>query len=94
MSKTAIKLEATQRDEAQNPRQLRASGFIPVSIYGKGVESKSLQINAHEFELSSRGNLEADYEIVFGKEKFNVKIAEVQKNYSINQVLNVEFKTI
>ena len=91
---TIIKLTAQLREADKNPRQLRASGFIPATVYGKGVDSKNIQVDAHDFELTTRGNLEATYELSIGKEKFNVVIQEIQKNYSINQVLNIEFKIV
>ncbi len=89
---TIIKLNAQIRDEDKNPRQLRALGFVPATVYGKGMESKNIQICAHEFEMSTRNNRDAVFELVVGKEKFNVVIQELQKNYSTNQVLNIEFK--
>lgn len=89
---TIIKLNAQEREADKNPRQLRASGFIPATVYGKGMDSKNIQVNAHEFEMTSRGNLNATFELAVGKEKFNVVIQEIQKNYSTNTVLNIEFK--
>lgn len=91
---TIIKLSAQEKETDKNPRQLRASGFIPATIYGKGMESKNIQLNTHEFELASRNNRDAKYEICLGKEKFNVVIQELQMNYATNTTLNVEFKTV
>lgn len=89
-----IKLTAQEKDMDKNPRQLRSAGFIPATVYGKGMESRNIQVNAHEFELASRNALDAVYELQLGKEKIKVTIIDVQKKHSINQVLNIEFKTV
>ena len=35
---TIIKLNAQEREADKNPRQLRAAGFVPATVYGKGME--------------------------------------------------------
>ena len=89
---TIIRLNAQERNADKNPRQLRAEGFVPATVYGKGMESKNIQICAHEFEMNTRNNRDAVFELAVGKEKFNVVIQELQKNYSTNELLNIEFK--
>ena len=89
---TIIKLNAKERETDKTPRQIRAQGFIPETVYGKGMDSKNDQICAHEFEMSTRNNRDAVFELNVGSEKYNVVIQELQKNYSTNQVLNIEFK--
>lgn len=93
MSET-IKLKAEDRAENKNPRQLRSEGLLPATIYGKGVDSKSIQINAHEFNMAFKNAKDATYEISVGKEKFSTKVQEAQIQYSNNAVLNVEFKLV
>lgn len=89
---TIIKLNAQERETDKNPRQLRAAGLVPATVYGKGMESKNIQVCAHEFEMNTRNNRDAVIELTLGKEKLNVVIQELQKNYSTNQILNIEFK--
>ena len=48
----SAKLKIEERAEGKNPRQLRSMGYIPVSVYGKGIEAKSGQVNTHEFEMA------------------------------------------
>ncbi len=56
---TPQELKATERDTTLTPRQLRAAGYIPATLYGKGVESQSIQVRAHEFtQLSLQGHKE------------------------------------
>lgn len=88
------KLTIQNREEDKNPRQIRSAGFLPGSIYGKGMEAKNIQINTHEFELAYRNNKEGAWELNLGKEKFNAKIQELQINYSTNEFLNVEFALV
>ena len=85
------KLTITAREEGKNPRQIRSLGFLPGSIYGKGMEAKNIQINTHEFEMAYKNNQDAVWELSMGKEKFNAKIQELQINYATNEFLNVEF---
>jgi|GluameStandDraft_1065615.scaffolds.fasta_scaffold09915_5 ribosomal protein L25 (general stress protein Ctc) len=94
MEQTIVKIEAQVREADKNPRQLRAAGVLPATVYGKGIESKSIQINAHEFNMAYKNAPEAVYEIAVGKETFKTTVQEAQIQYSNNQILNVEFKTV
>ena len=90
----STKLNVVEREEGKNPRQIRAMGFIPVSVYGKGRDAKNAQVNTHEFELAYKNNKEGEWELAFGKEKINAKIAELQTNYATSEFLNIEFQAI
>ena len=91
---TKFKINATLRDENLNPRQIRANGFIPVTIYGKGMESISAQVKDSDFILSYRDNKEGLYTLELGKKSFEVQVQNVQKNYATNEVQNIEFKVL
>lgn len=91
---TIIKLNAQEREADKTPRQLRSAGFVPATVYGKGMESKNIMVCAHEFEMATRNNRDAVIELQAGKDKFKVVIQELQINYSTNQVLNIEFKLV
>ena len=84
-------LTILERETDKNPRQIRSTGFLPGSIYGKGMEAKSIQINTHDFEMAYKNNQEGTWELVLGKEKFTAKIQELQINYATTEFLNVEF---
>ena len=90
----SVKLKIEERKEGQNPRQIRLSGFIPVSLYGKGIEPKNGQVSTHEFEMAYKNNSEENWELSFGKDKINAKIQELQKNYATSEFLNIEFQVI
>ncbi len=87
-------LKVLDREQDKNPRQIRNAGFLPGSIYGKGIEAKNIQVNTHEFELLYKNNKEGLWELNLGKEKFNAKIQELQMNYATNEFLNVEFALV
>ncbi|MBR3605917.1 MAG: hypothetical protein IKL52_07800 [Candidatus Gastranaerophilales bacterium] len=88
------KLTIIERGTDKNPRQIRTAGFLPGSLYGKGIEAKSFQVNTHDFEMAYKNNQEGTWELTLGKEKFNAKIQELQMNYATNEFLNVEFALV
>ena len=88
------KLTITAREEGKNPRQIRQAGFLPGSFYGKGIEAKTIQVNAHDFEMAYKNNQEGTWELELGSEKFNAKIQELQMNYATSELLNVEFALV
>ena len=88
------KLTILERETDKNPRQIRQAGFLPGSLYGKGIEAKSFQVNTHDFEMAYKNNQEGTWELILGKEKFNAKIQELQKNFATNELLNVEFALV
>ena len=88
------KLTIIERETDKNPRQIRSAGFLPGSLYGKGIEAKSFQVNTHDFEMAYKNNQEGTWELTLGKEKFNAKIQELQMNYATNEFLNVEFALV
>ncbi len=94
MEQTIVKINADVREADKNPRQLRAAGLLPATVYGKGMESKSIQMNAHEFNMAYKNAPEAVYEVTVGKETFKTTVQEAQIQYSDNTILNVEFKTV
>jgi len=89
-----IKFEVESKNEDINPRQLRASGMLPATIYGKGVDSLSVQLDAHNFVNTYKKNKDSVYELSFDGKKYNTVVQNVQKNYATNQELNVEFKLV
>jgi ribosomal protein L25 (general stress protein Ctc) len=42
-------LKSAERDTTLTPRQLRAAGFVPATLYGKGTEPKGIQVKTHDF---------------------------------------------
>ena len=91
---TKFKIKATLRSEELNPRQIRANGFLPVTIYGKGMDSISAQISTAEFTLSYRDNKEGVYTLELDSKTYEVQVQNVQKNFATNELQNIEFKVL
>lgn len=89
-----IKLTAEKRSEDKNPRQLRAEGLIPATVYGKGVDSMSIQLNTKDFTLAYRNNADATFELSIDKKSYKTVAQAVQKNYATNETQSVEFKLV
>lgn len=87
----AVVINAEKRDEKLNPRQVRAEGKLTATVYGKGKESVSVQLNEKEFMTAYSKNQDSDFSLKVGKESFNVKVKDIQKNYRTGENLNVQF---
>ncbi len=91
------KLDLAQRDAKLNPRQIRSSGFIPITVYGKELkESLSLQISATDYK---RLNLSHSVKIIDGevqdqKSKFSLLVKSIEKHPISLQVLNIQFQAV
>ena len=96
MSKTitTLNIETQARPEGKNPRQIRATGALPITVYGKGLESKSLQIDAHGFRLQYRNSPDATFELNIDGKKVNAIVQSIQIDYVADKYLNVEFKVV
>ncbi len=90
----AITIEAQKRDEAKNPRQLRCEGYLPATIYGKGKDSVSIQIDRRNFVNTYKNNKDAIYEIVVGKDKYNASVQNFQIEAGTQTPMNIEFKLV
>lgn len=42
-------LKTSERDTTVTPHQLRTAGYTPASVYGKDIQSQSIQVRTHEF---------------------------------------------
>ena len=89
-----IKLNAEKRNSDKNPRQLRAEGLLPATVYGKGQESMSIQVSTKDFTLAYRDNAEATFELTVDNKSYKTVAQAVQKNYATNETQSVEFKLV
>lgn len=87
-------LNIQKRNEEKNPRQLRAEGFLTGTVYGKGLDSLSVQMNEREFINIYKKDNAATFKFELDGKEFNVVVANIQKNYRTNENLNVEFKVV
>jgi len=94
------KLKAEKRESAGKgtSRKLRGAGRIPVVLYGRGEDTRSLSVDAHELELlMQRVHLENTIvQLQISGERSAVKALarEVQRHPSRPVVLHVDFYQI
>jgi ribosomal protein L25 (general stress protein Ctc) len=83
-------LEASERDTTLNPRQLRASGFIPVTVYGNGQTPISLQIPTHAFEMAWQHGLR-NFDLQLSGKTLKVTLKQFQQNARTQKFQCLEF---
>jgi len=93
MSNT-VTLPIETRDGSKNPRELRFSGMLPATIYGKGMESVSVQVDKHNFVQTYKNNKDAVYVLENGKNTYKTIVKNVQYNYATQEELNIEFMAV
>ena len=91
-----ISLATQPRDTNMTPRALRRAGIVPAIIYGRGFESRSLQVPyravAHLVRLAGSNRLvELSIE---GDQQETVLIREVQRDPVSSRILHVDFYRI
>lgn len=87
-------LTAQKRDNSLNPRQLRRSGKLPATLYGKGIESLSLEFNGKEFINTYKKDKNAIFTIKIGKESHDSIVKKLQTETLKDDILNVEFQKV
>lgn len=80
-----------KRNLDKNPRQLRAEGKLTGTIYGKGQESISVQLNEKAFLTEYTKDKSATFSVALDDKSLNVKVKDVQVNYRTGEKLNVQF---
>ena len=92
MSKS--QLTAKTRNNSLNPRQLRSSGKLPATLYGKGMDSVSLELDSKEFATTYKKDKNAIFELKVDKEIYSTIVKKVQVKAINDNLLNVEFQHI
>lgn len=90
MEAVIVKLEAKDREEGKNPRQLRGMGLLPISVYGKDV-NLNLVVNTHEFKLAYLKDKNTKFEIAYGSKTYSTVTKNVQINYATSEIQSAEF---
>ncbi len=81
---------AVSKRETKKPNLLRREGFLPATIYGRGVESETVQINAREFSRLPAGAHSHMIELDYAGRKINAIIRGVQRHSTKDFIYNVE----
>ena len=84
-----IKLGVAKR-EAKTPKQLRREGNVPATLYGRGIPSESLQINAREFGRLPAAAYSHMIELESAEGNVNAIIRQVARRSTEDFVYNVE----
>lgn len=92
MSKS--QLAAEKRNNDLNPRQLRSSGKVPATLYGKGMDSISLELDLKNFANAYKKDKNAIFELRVDNQAFSTIVKRVQVQYTNDSILNVEFQQI
>lgn len=85
---TVVELQAQKRDPELNPRQLRAQGIIPATIYGPNFPAQSIQVEAHKF---TQTYLKGSREYKLSDLGVTAKAHQVQAHTTKRYVQNIEF---
>lgn len=89
MAKSELKAE--KRDFSNNPRELRRKGKLPATLYGKGIDSISLQMDAKSFINAYKQDKYAIFVINLGNETHDTIVKNLQTTSTDDNILNIEF---
>ena len=87
----------SRTDHGRHPaRRLRREGIIPAVIYGKGGETRSLQVKASEFRslLQETKGASALIELQEGSRKTTTIVKEVQEHPVKDFVMHIDFHEV
>jgi len=87
-------INAKKRDTELNPRQIRAIGLVPATIYGNEMESVSIQLDVKEFMTAYKKDKNAIFELKLEQESYKAIVKKVQAEAVSDKVLNIEFQRI
>lgn len=88
MSNERFEIQAEERDTTRNPRQLRAAGITPATIYAKGVTPRSIQVPSKAFYMAFKAGHKQYTLAGLG---INAKVQQLQVHSTHLNVLNIEF---
>jgi len=91
--KHVLNVQARTAGTTGDARRLRKTGLIPAIVYGKGVEPKCISVNATEWQLLSRNELNILSLVEDGKETL-VLLKEVQHDPIKNRTRHLDFQAI
>ena len=91
--KHVLNVQARTAGGTGDARRLRKTGLIPAIVYGKGVEPKCISVNATEWGLLSRNELNILSLVEDGKETL-VLLKEVQHDPIRNRTRHLDFQAI
>ncbi len=91
--KHVLNVQARTAGTTNDARRLRKTGLIPAIVYGKGIEPKCISVNATEWQLLFRNELNILSLVEDGKETL-VLLKEVQHDPIKNRTRHLDFQAI
>ena len=91
--KHVLNVQARTAGGTGDARRQRKTGLIPAIVYGKGIEPKCISVNATEWQLLSRNELNILSLVEDGKETL-VLLKEVQHDPIRNRTRHLDFQAI
>lgn len=89
-----ISIPAEKRDFSINVKQLRASGKIPATIYGQGIENLSVQVDAKAFIKAYKNDKTTIFDLTIDNNTYPALVKKVQYNNMGDNINNIEFNRI
>ena len=91
--KHVLNVKARTAGGTGDARRLRKTGLIPAIVYGKDMEPKCISVDATEWQLLSRNELNLLSLVEDGKETL-VLLKEVQHDPIRNRARHLDFQTV
>lgn len=87
-----FEIETFERDTTISPRKLRTIGYVPATVYGKGKDSVSVQLNTHDLtQALLAGNRQFKLK---GFVQANAQVKQIQKVSTREELLHAEFQLV
>jgi ribosomal protein L25 (general stress protein Ctc) len=87
-----VDLHSADRSTELNPRQIRAKGWVPATLYGPTVSQPvSLEIEAHEFLRKYHSEKHRVFKLTGVTGQPVVRVKQIQVHSVKRHMLNIEF---
>jgi|GEM_PF-2601589 len=93
---TGTILTLLDRKAKLNPRQIRANGFIPVTVYGKKLaKSLSLKIEKETYRKRKLNKLVGPIKAVYNGDNYTLLIKSIERHpFKENLIYNIQFHSV
>lgn len=93
---TTQKLKVDLREKTgRKVRSLRASGIVPANVFGRGIESYSIQVSSDDFlKVYKEAGETSIIELTVDKKTHPVLISNIQTDPVTDEILHVDFKQV
>lgn len=92
--KTMITINAEMRDVKVSPNQIRSEGKIPAVVYGKGVASTALTVDARAFELAYKEVGTSTVFTLAADKNYSVLVHEIARHPVTDVIAHIDFLAI